>query len=97
MGVHVVYRLAGFFAGVENDAVAVFVQAQLLSDLLDGEEHVPRDVGVVFRQSRDTGDVFFRNNQDVYRRDGRNVLEGEEIIVFVHLRAGDFSLDDLAE
>ena len=90
-------RLAGFLASIENDAVTVFIEAQLLSDLLDSEEHLADHIGVFFRQGRNAGDVFFRNDQDVYRRNGRNVLESEKVVVFVHLRAGDFSLDDLAE
>ena len=89
--------LTGFFSRIEYDAEAVLIEVHDLSDFLDRIEHFAGYIGIIRRQGSNALDVFFWNDQNVYRSDGIDVLKGEEIVVFPNLSARDIPGDDLAE
>ena len=80
------YRLPGLAVAVQHSAVAALVVA-----LLPGNRRCPADElsheRLVFRCDIVRGrDVFLRDDQDVERRLGVDVVEREQIRVFEYLR-----------
>ena len=55
------------------------------------------DLGVLRREVEDGRDVLFGNHEDVSRRLGIDVLDGDASLVLMHLGRGDRPFDDLAE
>ena len=70
MGMHMMNSLTGFFSRIEYDAEAVLIEVHDLSDFLDRIEHLAGYIGIIRRQGRNAPDVFFGNDQNVYRCDG---------------------------
>ncbi|MNI88160.1 hypothetical protein D3C73_1454280 [compost metagenome] len=52
---------------------------------------------VLFGQVIERTDVFFRDDQKVHRRLGRDVVEGQNLVVLVDDLRRDFPVDDLDE
>jgi hypothetical protein len=66
---------AGVGAVVDDEAVAVFVEAEFAGDMAA----LRRRVAVVFRCCFvDAGDGFARDDEDVCRRGGADVAKGED-------------------
>ena len=91
MSVHVVYRLTRFFSRIENYAIPVFSKAQGGCHFLNGKEHTPCHSRIILCKSRNTFNMFLRNNQYVYRRDGSNIFKGVKIFIFLHFFARYFT------
>ena len=61
------------------------------------QQHLPQHLLVAFIDLRQRVDVLLRNQHEVHRRHRVDVVECQDLVVLVHLAAGDFTPDDLAE
>jgi len=93
---NVIDGLATHLVAVHGDAEALL--ASLLdSQALCGVEDVSGERLVIFVQIVKRGDVFFRDDQEMYRRLRADIMEGNELIIFIELAGGNRTGDDSAE
>src|SRR5437867_12546791 len=83
-------------AGVDDDANAFGRSVIARQARRNGEELVQYRL-VDQRASRERINVLLRGDHEMYRGERMDVMEGENLGVFVDFPAGDFSPDDLAE
>jgi hypothetical protein len=97
MHVYVIDRLATQVVAVHHDAKA-FLATLLVGQALGGEENVAGErLVVLFVQVVEGGDMLLGDNQKMHWRLGRNVVEGNNLIVFVYLLRRDLPGHDLAK
>ena len=84
------------FAGIDDDAEARRT-ALCQRDFMRFGEHLPKEGCIVGADGGQRSDVFFRDDQNVYRALRGDVLEGEQLLVLVHPGGGNCSGSDLAE
>src|SRR5690242_19606020 len=96
MKVQVKDALAGGSSAVGKKSVAI-CYAKLFSKLLGDLGDFGNQREIFFLQSLETGYLFFGHDQDVHRRGWRDIFNGEDALIFKHLLAGEFSLDNFAE
>lgn len=84
-------------AGVGDDAVALLFQAELGGDFIGGDHQLTEQGGVGFLRVLQAFQMGFGDDQHVHRGLGGDVVEGEDLVVFIHLGAGDFAAEDFAE
>jgi len=89
--------LAGGFAGVDDHAVAVRREFQVARDLRGAQQHVSDDRVVLIGHLVERRDVFARNDEDVRRRLRVDVVERDDLVVFVHFFCRDLARRDAAE
>ena len=88
---------AGVGAVVDDETVAVFVEAELARDVGCFQEEMSED-GVIFSGGFvDAWNRFARDDEDVARRGGADVAKGEHLIIFVNDVSGDFAVGDFLE
>jgi len=90
------HTLAGVFAVVDHEPIAVG-ELELLGNAAPREHHVAQGGDVFFGRLADPDDVFFRNDQDVGRRHGTNVVEGDHVLIFECEFRRHFLRDDFAK
>ena len=96
MEVQVRHRLARVLAAVGDNAVSVF-DTGLFGKLPNLCENVGDNLAVLGIDRIDTLDVLLWNHQKVHRRDGRNVVERQNLVVLVQFVGWDFAVDDFTE
>ena len=85
---------AGVGAVVDDEAVAVFIEAELAGDVSGFEEEMSEN-GVVFGSGFvDAGNDFARDDEDVSGSGRADVAKGEDQIVLVNDVSGDFAIGD---
>lgn len=89
--------LLAVLAGVGDHAEAAFVDAEFAGGRLDALVDFQEGLGVVLVEAEHVLDVFFRDDEGVGRGDRVDVVEGEDVVVFVDFFRGDFACDDFAE
>ena len=92
----VVDGLAAVGAGVDDEAVAA-IEVMGAGEVAGGGEEGAEEGGVFGEGVGVGGDVAFWNEEEVGRRLGVDVGEGEDVGGFVKAFGGDGSGDDLAE
>ena len=100
MHVQVMHFLAPLGPVVDHDAeTAVRVRvAPLLHCQLGGQgHHVAHEARMLGGQVHHRRDVQLGNDQKVNGRPGRNVVEGEYVLVFMHFARRDLARNDFAE
>ena len=95
--VDVEHRLAGISLAVEHETGTGFFDPQLLRDNLGAVKHLAHEFAIIRLHVHDSRDVALRHDQEVYRCLRGDVVEGENIVVFVDFLGRDFTLDDFAE
>ena len=91
------HGFAAVGAVVDDQAEAVFGEALFAGDFTRGEEQVAED-GLVFGSGfGDARDRLARNDEEVDRGPGVDVLEGDAEVVLVKDGRGDFAGDDFFE
>ena len=88
--------LAGITAAVGNHAVAVF-QTLLLCNFWDHGENMGDQRRIFLCDLSNRGDVTFGNHQNVGRRLGRDMPEGEDLVILIYLGRRDLTGSDLAK
>ncbi len=96
MDVEVFDGLAAVGAGVDDEAVAAF-EVLGACDLAGSGEKLAEQRGIFGQSVGVGGDVALWDDEDVHRRLGVDVGEGEGVGIVVQARDGDFTGDDLAE
>ena len=91
------YGLASVFLAVENKAGAGLFETQFLGNALCLEKHFAHQFAVFCLHFHKAGNVLLGNDQEVDRSLGGDVVEGEDIIVFVDFLGGNFTLDNFTE
>ena len=76
------YGLAGAGAVIDNHAVALRVQALLISNLFCSQEEMPHNFLVRFRHALDPGNMVFGNDKKMNRCLRIHVFEGDRDVVF---------------
>ena len=89
--------LSCFFARIHDEAEAIFFQTGFFRDLLHNKEEVGEVFVVLFVESQNVVDMFFRNDKDMNRCSGLDILECKPVVIFVNFGARDFAGSDLAE
>src|SRR5574343_1748267 len=82
--------------GIDNDPKTIRAALRHRNVVRLGEDFA-QHLRILDSRRRQRGDVLFRNHQHMHRPSGINVLEGEDILIFVHLGRRDFPCNDLAE
>lgn len=94
--VNVVDRLTTVGVAVEHCTETVL--ATLLAGyLLTDEDHMADQCAVVFGHVTDDGDMPFRDDQKMHWCLGVDVIEGNDLLIFIDFCRRDLALDDLAE
>ncbi|MNH40060.1 hypothetical protein D3C79_1013190 [compost metagenome] len=88
--------LAAFRVAV-HDHAETFLAALFDSQALGGEQDVASQGLVFFGQVIEGANVLFRDDQKMYRCRGCNVLEGQDLVVFIDDICRDFPVDDFEE
>lgn len=97
MHMYVVNRLASEVVAIHDDTKA-FLAALLFGEALGREKDMARERFVVlFAQIVKGRDVLLRNNKKMHRRLRNDVVEGDDLFVFINLLRGNFPGHDLAE
>src|SRR5687768_5521135 len=97
MQVDVEHGLSRSRIAVEHCPVTGTVVALFFGNVRGGAHHGADQPVVRRRQVVERRDVLLRDHQDVHRRLRVDVVEGEQLIVFVDLRRGNVTRNDLAE
>ena len=95
MEMQMLYTLPRLLPDVGDDAVAV--QSQLPGHLGNDLKDVGHRPAVFRRHLGSGGDVGLGDDQEVGGRLGIDVIEGEALLVLIHLVGRDLSRDDLTE
>ena len=82
---------------VEHKAGTAFFETEVFRDKLCAVEHLAHEFAIFRLHVHDSRDVALRYDQEVYRCLRGDVVEGENIVVFVDFLGRDFTLDDFAE
>ncbi|MNH39010.1 hypothetical protein D3C79_1001220 [compost metagenome] len=88
--------LAAFRVAVHDHAEA-FLAALLDGQALGGEQEVASQGLVLFGQVIEGTDVLFRDDQKMYWCRGGNVLEGQDLVIFIDDIRRYFPVDDFEE
>lgn len=88
---------AGMGAVVDDEAVAVFVEAELARDVRSFEKEVSENSLVFGGGFVDARNGFARDDKDVGGRGGADVAKRENLVVFVNDVSGDFAISDFLE
>jgi|TARA_R100000541_G_scaffold2163_2_gene7645 hypothetical protein len=97
MHMDVMYRLTSKVVAVHDNPKA-FLTALLFGQTLRGKKDMASEKLVVILTEVMQGcDVFLWNYQEMRRRLGRDVIEGDNLFVFIDLLRGEGPGDDLAK
>ena len=96
MHVDVVDGLSALLVAVHHHA-ETFLAALLPGQALGDEEHVSGQQPVFFAQVGEGGNVLLGDDQEMHRRLRADVVEGDDLIVFVELARRDLPGGDLAK
>jgi hypothetical protein len=91
VAVEVIYGLTAVGLAVDHEPGAPFVAAQFRRKLLGLKEDAPQKGLVPAFQFHDVPDVPFGNDQKMNRRLGRDVVKGQEFVIFVDLFRRNFT------
>lgn len=91
------HQLPSLFTAVDYQAVAGFGDAFLLSKPVGDGDHVSHQGRLLPGYLGQRSEVFFGNDQQVHRRLGVDVAEGNYLFILVYDVAGYFTGDDVAE
>ena len=80
----VVDGLSGELADIRHHAVSI-CEALLLRDLRDDRVDVADDGGVFLRRLGGRGEMLLRHDEEVCRRERRNVEERQTLVVLIDL------------
>ncbi len=97
MEVDVKHRLPRAFAVVDDEAVAVGVEAEVVGEGGGADEGFAHRHCVGFGEVVERGDVASRDDEDVRRRLRVDVVEGDRVGVFEDFLRGDLAVGDAAE
>jgi hypothetical protein len=92
----VVNGLSTFFIAVHHYP-ETFLAAQFQGQALGGKQNMASQGFVVFAQVIQGADGFLRDYQEMYRRLWGDIVEGEDLVIFVDDLRGYFSVDDFGE
>ena len=95
--VDVVDRLAAQVVAVHDDPEAVLAALFFGQPLRREKDVSGKRLVILLAEIVERGDVLLRDHQEVHGRLGRNIVEGDDLIVFINLVCGDVSRHDLAE
>jgi hypothetical protein len=90
-------RLPGVWAGVHDDAPAEIGQILFVSQATGEREETPGQRAIVLTEGIEPGDVAFRNEEEMDRRRGVQVVERHELVVLEDLPCRDVPGGDAAE
>jgi hypothetical protein len=96
MQMEMVDGLAAFGTGTDDDAIA-FAEALLARNFGSGAQEVSEQGRIGGFRVGERGEVLLWDDEDVGRRFGIDVVEGEEVVVLFHLLRGDCAGYDFAE
>ena len=71
--------LSCFFARIHDEAESIFFQPGFFRDLLHDKEEVGEVFVVLFVESQNVIDMFFRNDKDMDRCAGLDILESNQL------------------
>lgn len=97
MKVDMEYRLAGIGIAVLHDAEAALVNAALPGNGGSSPENAANQRIIRGGQVKGIHDVLSRDEEEVMRRHGVDILDSDEIIVLIDFLRGDRAIDDFTE
>ncbi|MPN36761.1 hypothetical protein SDC9_184272 [bioreactor metagenome] len=100
MHVQVMHLLPALIASIYHDAestLRIGIAALLQRQLGGQRHHLAQQRSVFGGNLRHRRNVLPGHDQKVHGRPGVDVMEGEQVFVFINLLRGNLALDDLAE
>ena len=97
MHMDVMYRLATEIVAVHDYSKALLAALLFGETLCCEEDMTSENLVVVLTQIMQGCDVFLRDHQKVHRRLGRDVIEGDNLFVFIDLLRRNSPGDNLAK
>lgn len=91
------HALAGVGAIVDDDPISAGHEAGLLGLLVDDVEDVAEKIGVVFGEVANRSDMLLRDDQEMHRGPGVDILEGFDPIVLIQGLARDLAGGEAAK
>ena len=91
----VMYRLLGVVAGVDDNAIAGFIDALDFRYLFHGIEKMAHKV--VGQTVANVGEVLLRDDERMHRHLGFKVVERDNLVVLVYYAGGNFTSGNFAE
>ena len=92
-----VHRLTAVRSTVDHETISIGVETSLAGNDGTGDQQVAHEVRFRGRDIRQVGYMILGDDQDMCRRLGGDISEGQNPVVFVHLVAGDLAVDELAK
>ena len=97
MEVDVEDRLPAERSAVHDEPVTRLGEAELLCELRGNEDHVAKKRSVGCLELVERGDEAFGEDEEVVWRGGRDVADGDAVLVVPEAWRGDFAAEDFAE
>lgn len=91
------YGLAGTLVAVEYQAVTVFIDAFISSDLPGDKRHLARYCYILVLEVINCRNMLLRYDQNMRWSLWIDIPEGNDVSVLVNLVAGNFTIPDLAK
>ena len=91
------YHLSSVTVTVKNSPVTALGDSPIGGDLLCREVHFSQNFPIIIRNIIGGGDMLSRNDQNVMRRLGIDVIESENRIIFVDDVTGNLTIRNLTE
>ena len=82
---------------VDNEAVTGFHDAEIFGDTLRRQKQFPKEFCVTLLRQSDTEDNFFWHQQHMHRGFRINVVERDQILIFVYDASRNLTGDDFFE
>jgi len=87
--VDVPHCLPAVLAGIDDDAITTLIESLGGSDLGQRDKQVPEKLPVALLDVSQAGDMPVRDDEDMDRRDGVDILKRRHRAVLIHLFTGD--------
>jgi hypothetical protein len=97
MGMQVLDKLAGIRPGVDDQPVTLFGDTLIRGNFLDGQQQMAQQAFIPIGDVIRIGDVFLGDDQDVNGCSGVDIMEGQDLVVFIHDLCGYLAGYDLTK
>lgn len=91
------YVLTGIFSGIQHYTVSTFFYPHLLGNLARTPEQMTEDFFFLIRNINERGKVFFGDEQYMSRGLGIDILEGNDLVIFIHYLRRNVLIYDFTE
>jgi len=97
MNVKMIDRLPAVITRIDDQSISRLIDSKFLRQVFGGGCHLVEKSPILLGQIADFRDMLFRNNQKVNRRLRIDILERDDVVVFILKRRWNFSFYNLTK